>query len=424
MSSTEKISLSYRFLKSHASFSIKQFTEATKYSESTAKKYLSSQLGLYVRKNGDVYEIVRSLPSKPEFQKLFKQTSRVSDEDVMDLLEKSKNSALSAISHYNSPYTHGKAITFIPQMFIASTSLLIAIIKKYKHDEELYEKDKDGNVVIIDGKKKIKYLIDLLKTYQSIHGIKLDAIEIKTFVSLVEILRQVRNEIEHGAGNNYKLDMLLDGQCHALLMNYEQLLNREFDTSIGTNLAFPLFISETLSEEQKMSAKAIQQKEYKVVKDIITTYNNALDEDIVKSNYYNFKIWAFPKVSSNERNSDMSIEYVNISDLTEEQKEEIEKNFIAVREKTVLEYRPSVFAEMVKKKLEKHLNKKIKSFTSAYHLNNILKILKWRDNKEYRATNPTYKMDYYTEKARVELFKLIQENPEDILRKSKAKLID
>ena len=79
---------------------------------------------------------------------------------------------------------------------------------------------------------------------------------------------------------------------------------------------------------------------------------------------------------------------------------------------------------MVKKKLEKHLNKKIKSFTSAYHLNNIVKILKWRDNKEYRATNPTYKMDYYTEKARVELFKLIQENPTDILSKSKAKLLD
>lgn len=37
MSGTEKISLSYRFLKSHTSFSIKQFTEATKYSESTAK---------------------------------------------------------------------------------------------------------------------------------------------------------------------------------------------------------------------------------------------------------------------------------------------------------------------------------------------------------------------------------------------------
>lgn len=77
-------------------------------------------------------------------------------------------------------------------MFIASTSLLIAIIKKYKY---VYETDKDGNVVIIDGKKKIKYLIDLLKTYQSISGIKLYEIEIKTFMSLVEILRQVMENI-------------------------------------------------------------------------------------------------------------------------------------------------------------------------------------------------------------------------------------
>jgi hypothetical protein len=42
---------------------------------------------------------------------------------------------------------------------------------------------------------KLKYLIDLLKTYQSISGIKLDEIEIKTFMSLVEILRQVMENI-------------------------------------------------------------------------------------------------------------------------------------------------------------------------------------------------------------------------------------
>lgn len=39
------------------------------------------------------------------------------------------------------------------------------------------------------------YLIDLLKTYQSISGIKLYEIEIKTFMSLVEILRQVMENL-------------------------------------------------------------------------------------------------------------------------------------------------------------------------------------------------------------------------------------
>ena len=42
---------------------------------------------------------------------------------------------------------------------------------------------------------KLKYLIDLLRPYQSISGIKLDEIEIKTFMSLVEILRQVMENI-------------------------------------------------------------------------------------------------------------------------------------------------------------------------------------------------------------------------------------
>lgn len=42
---------------------------------------------------------------------------------------------LSAIAHYNSPYTQGKAVTYIPQMFIAITSAVIAILKKYKNND-------------------------------------------------------------------------------------------------------------------------------------------------------------------------------------------------------------------------------------------------------------------------------------------------
>lgn len=67
--------------------------------------------------------------------------------------------------------------------------------------------------------------------------------------------------------------ILLDSKCHALLMNYERLLNREFDVSINSSLVFPLFISEKLSEEQKLAARSLQQKEYKAIKDIINTFN-------------------------------------------------------------------------------------------------------------------------------------------------------
>lgn len=306
-------------------------------------------------------------------------------------------------------------------MFIAITSLVISAIKKYGFDNELYEKDAQGSILQVDGKNKIKNLIDLLKTYKSIPNIQLDDAEIKTFTSLLDLLRVVRNEIEHGSGVSYKLDILLDSKCHALLMNYERLLNREFDVSINSSLVFPLFISEKLSEEQKLAARSLQQKEYKAIKDIINTFNSALDKDVLANNFYDFKIWAIPKSSNRERNADISIEYVNIDDLSDEQKEKIERNFIAVREKTISEYRPSKFAEMVKNKIEKTVGKKILSFTSGYHLNKIIKALKWSDNKEYRATNPTYKMDYYTEKARVELFRMIEQNAEEIVGYSKAK---
>ena len=415
MPGLDKVNNCYEFLQRNTTFNLSQFMQATSYSATTSKKYLGSQLALYVQKNGKVYEVVRELPRKDKFQKLLRQTSRPLNGEINLLIEKSMASALSAIAHYNSPYTQGKAASYIPQMFIAITSLVISVIKKYGFDNELYEKDAQGSILLVDGKNKIKNLIDLLKTYKSIPNIQLDDTEIKTFTSLLDLLRVVRNEIEHGSGVSYKLDILLDSKCHALLMNYERLLNREFDVSINSSLVFPLFISE------KLSARSLQQKEYKAIKDIINTFNSALDKDVLANNFYDFKIWAIPKSSNRERNADISIEYVNIDDLSDEQKEKIERNFIAVREKTISEYRPSKFAEMVKNKIEKTVGKKILSFTSGYHLNKIIKVLKWSDNKEYRATNPTYKMDYYTEKARVELFRMIEQNAEEIVGYSKAK---
>ncbi len=423
MPNLDRVNLCYDFLRANDTFTLSEFIQATSYSTSTAEKYLGSQLALYVQKNAGNYTILRNLPERDNFRKHFKQTSRIKNNEISILIDKSKNSALSAIAHYNSPYTQGKAVTYIPQMFIAITSAVIAILKKYKNND-LYEKDVNGIVVQVDGKNKIKYLIDLIKVYQNIPNIKLTSLETRTLASLVDVMRKIRNEIEHGSGLGYKLDLLLDSKCHALLLNYELLLNKELDESINNNLAFPLFVSEKLSEEQKSAAKSVQQKEYKIIKDIISTYNTTLDTDILSNNFYDFKIYAIPKSSSKERSSDVSVEYINIDELSEEQKKEIERNIIAVREKTFLEHLPQKFADAIKQKIEKVSSKKISSYIASYHLSTLMKKLGWKSNKEYRTTNKTYGRDYYTEKARVELFKKIDEDYESIVRLSNAHFVE
>ena len=160
------------------------------------------------------------------------------------------------------------------------------------------------------------------------------------------------------------------------------------------------------------------------VKDIISTYNTTLDTDILSNNFYDFKIYAIPKSSSKERSSDVSVEYINIDELSEEQKKEIERNIIAVREKTVLEHLPQKFADAIKQKIEKVSSKKISSYIASYHLSTLMKKLGWKSNKEYRTTNKTYGRDYYTEKARVELFKKIDEDYESIVRLSNAHFVE
>lgn len=124
------------------------------------------------------------------------------------------------------------------------------------------------------------------------------------------------------------------------------------------------------------------------------------------------------------RENKISVEYINIDELSEEQKKEIERNIIAVREKTVLEHLPQKFADAIKQKIEKVSSKKISSYIASYHLSTLMKKLGWKSNKEYRTTNKTYGRDYYTEKARVELFKKIDEDYESIVRLSNAHFVE
>lgn len=108
MPNLDRVNLCYDFLRANDTFTLSEFIQATSYSTSTAEKYLGSQLALYVQKNAGNYTILRNLPERDNFRKHFKQTSRIKNNEISILIDKSKNSALSAIAHYNSPYTQGK----------------------------------------------------------------------------------------------------------------------------------------------------------------------------------------------------------------------------------------------------------------------------------------------------------------------------
>lgn len=74
---------------------LRMFIQATSYSTSTAEKYLGSQLALYVQKNAGNYTILRNLPERDNFRKHFKQTSRIKNNEISILIDKS------IISTYN-----------------------------------------------------------------------------------------------------------------------------------------------------------------------------------------------------------------------------------------------------------------------------------------------------------------------------------
>lgn len=51
MPGLDKVNNCYEFLQRNTTFNLSQFMQATSYSATTSKKYLGSQLALYVQKN-------------------------------------------------------------------------------------------------------------------------------------------------------------------------------------------------------------------------------------------------------------------------------------------------------------------------------------------------------------------------------------
>lgn len=330
MPNTNKIQNCFIFLRANATFGLNAFIDNTGYSLKTSKKYLSSQLAQYVEKNGDNYSIINVPDNYSNFEKSFKQTSRIKNTDILKIVKKSQSLMLAAIHHYNNPYSDAKAAVFIPQAYISFNSLFLAIIKKYKKESEIYEIDAtEQHTILQNGKKKTKDISELIKIYKSINHKKLTELECDIILALIEIVRLFRNEIEHGS--DIMIDLLLSSKCHALLLNYELLLNREFDESINNNLVFPLFCSEKISAEQKISAKIIQEKEYRNIKDILTTYNASLSPEILNSNLYDFKIYAFPKFTTKEKKADITVEFLDLKDLNEDQKEKLSDELIKIK---------------------------------------------------------------------------------------------
>lgn len=270
-----------------------------------------------------------------------------------NLLENSINSALTAVETYNRPGSKFRLENYIVLMIIAWTKLFHAYFQSTIGEKYFY-KEKNGHYKIIDGDKKAWELSECIKNYQKICD-QADVLS-NAVVANLKLFIGIRNKIEHRFWDGTTLDIILFGECQALLYNFENCIIRLFgnDYAINTCLAYALQFSHLRSKEQLISQRELLSKDMQDIKRYIDKYKTDLPQDVYDSQEYSIKLLQIPKVSNTNR-SDLSVEYVNWNTLCEEDKEAYKKISTIIKDKKIVQnvsnnnmLKPSHVVEAVK----------------------------------------------------------------------------
>lgn len=141
---------------------------------------------------------------------------------AQNLLENSLNSALTAVETYNRPGSKFRLENYIVLMIIAWTKLFHAYFQSTIGEKYFY-KEKHGHYKIIDGDKKAWELSECIKNYQKTCD-KADALS-NAVVANLKLFIGIRNKIEHRFWDGTTLDIILFGECQALLYNFENCVS-------------------------------------------------------------------------------------------------------------------------------------------------------------------------------------------------------
>lgn len=272
--------------------------------------------------------------------------------DVKELLQKSRDAAILAVDVYNKPATQFRSHAYIVLMIIAWTSLFHAIFERQKV-KYYYKDEKDKRkYIVIDGEKRAWDLSKCCTEYYK--GIT------SPIKANLDVLIGIRNKIEHRFLP--ALDLAIIGECHSMLFNYESLLTTEFGNqfSLNASLAIPLQLYSVDPEWQAKALRQLQSREYKVVKEYIDAYRTSLQQDILNSQEFCFRVYLLPKTGNREESSDIAMEFIKYDANDPEGMKKLEQLVTLIKEKQVLV--PAVNPGMLKagevcKSVEKAINR-------------------------------------------------------------------
>ena len=225
-------------------------------------------------------------------------------------LEKARDSALLGVEVYNKPAVKFKSGGYITLMVIAWTALLHAVF--FKRKVKPFYKKANGHFEKIEGDFKYWELDECLCQYFKTDTGNPVRKNLEFFIPL-------RNRIEHRSMP--KLDGSIFGECQAMLLNFDEMLEKEFGSKycLRECLSFSLQLfpsSETLVEAVKHDPAA------KHVADFIQRYRSTVSSETIASGKYSFKAFLI-QVANHKSEHALPIQFVHYDKLSEDERKQV-----------------------------------------------------------------------------------------------------
>ncbi len=319
----------------------KSFTEddlaaASGWQPSTTNAYLSKKLRPFLQPGSAGYKVTGLNQFTEEaFCRWFSQNAALASEPQKPLLEprveglvkKARDAALAAVQHYNNPTASFRSGNFIVLMVIAYTSLFHGIFERKGTSYVVRDKKSGMEKVTSGGEPMLWDALECAQVY--------DTDPKSPMVANLRFFFPLRHKIEHRFMP--QLDPEIAGHCQALLSNFEKILTAEFTDyySLNASLGVALQFSTKRPPQVVEAMRRLHSAEYAEIKKYIRDFEAGLDDEVIANPAFAFRVWLIPKTAKNARNSDISVEFVALDQLTPEEREEIEQSIVAIRSKEI-----------------------------------------------------------------------------------------
>ncbi len=247
-----------------------------------------------------------------------------------ELLKKSREAVLAAVSIYNNPQMTFKSETFITLMIIGWTYLMHAYYKDTRIDYRY--KSKIGNRVVVD---KTKYGADKrweLETCLNNKKCPLD----KDTVSNLKFLIGIRHEIEHQMTD--KIDEFLSAKLQAAAINYDYYITKLFGEKYNINESLSLAIQFSPITPEQMDELKDNKHIISNVKNFIVDFEEDLTEEQLQSSRYAYRVLFVPINVNRKGQADRVVEFIKSDSPLAEG---IEKKYALIKETEKNKYLPS-----------------------------------------------------------------------------------